>query len=124
MKPNIVREALREVVSRNGVTWAPFPNYAVIEVNYDCQSACVSCALWRPGYKAKRLGERSVLTKQQVEDAIKQLAEGGCLGVYFCGGEPFIRKDLIHFIRIAHQLGLHTSTTSNGGLLRNEKIVS
>ena len=66
----------------------------------------------------KYLPRKALLSYEEMERLMRILAEMGVNKVRITGGEPFVRKDLIHFLqRLAHIPGLdHLHLTTNGVL--------
>lgn len=58
--------------------------------------------------------ERAYLPLDQGMHVIESLNEQKFMIVYFTGGEPSLHPNLIPFVRRANELGLVTSTTTNG----------
>jgi radical SAM protein with 4Fe4S-binding SPASM domain len=91
---------------------APFipqaPFHIVWNVTNMCNLRCEHCF----AASGKRLpGE---LTTSEGHDLIDQLAEAGVLDLAFCGGEPFLRKDIFELLEHARSAGLTTAIGSNG----------
>lgn len=82
------------------------PLVAELFLTDNCNLRCVSCACWRST-------TRDELDTGEWEDVLRQLSELRILKVNFTGGEPLIRKDAVHLMEYAHNLGitrLHLNT--------------
>ncbi|ACD83291.1 Coenzyme PQQ synthesis protein E, radical SAM superfamily enzyme [Methylacidiphilum infernorum V4] len=53
---------------------------------------------------------------------LKEAQKLGILQVYFSGGEPLVRKDLITLIRTAHDLGFYSNMSTGGTLIHKELL--
>lgn len=97
--------------------YAPIPNTAFIEVNYDCMLRCKMCQLWTKDFKKNRIGSREILSETEIKKAIDEFASAGIKNIIFLGGEPFQRKDLLDFIKYCKSKALSCATVSNGYLI-------
>jgi radical SAM protein with 4Fe4S-binding SPASM domain len=91
---------------------APFlpqaPFHVVWNVTNACNLRCEHCF----AASGRRLpGE---LTTAEGRGLIDQLAEAGVFDLAFCGGEPFIRRDIFELLEYANAAGLTTGIGSNG----------
>jgi len=74
------------------------PRYLNFPVTYKCNSRCIMCGIWKG-----KTGE-----KELDIDEIKQffLANkgflSGLISIGITGGEPFLRKDIVEIVRLAH----------------------
>jgi MoaA/NifB/PqqE/SkfB family radical SAM enzyme len=100
--------------------YAPLPKTVFIEVNYDCVLRCKMCQLWTRDFKRQRLGGRQVLSEGEIRRAIDEFASSGITDIFFIGGEPFLRKDLIDLIRYSKEKELSCATVSNGYLITED----
>ncbi len=89
----------------------------MIGLTYACQCDCLHCGMGI--YEKSREKE---LSTDDVLKIINQLSKIKVKGVYFFGGEPLLRKDLVELIGLAHKRGLRTFLETNGYLL-TEKMV-
>jgi radical SAM protein with 4Fe4S-binding SPASM domain len=117
----LLRKTLRELSFRTGSGYAPLPASVTIEVNYDCNFRCPSCALWTKEFKSSRIGERKKLSLAELQQILSRLAALGVQHVHFGGGEPLVRKDFLDIVASAKACGMETSVFTNGYLI-NEKI--
>ncbi len=81
---------------------------ATIAVTYRCQLKCEHCGSGK--YDKDKQQE---LTTDEVNAAMRDLAEIGAGSIAFFGGEPLLREDLYDLIRCAKKLGLGTSMDTN-----------
>lgn len=83
-----------------------------IGLTYRCQCNCRHCGMAL--YKRAREKE---LSTREVLGLIKGLSRRKIKGVYFFGGEPLLRKDILELISQASQRKLYTVLDTNGYLL-------
>ena len=55
-----------------------------------------------------------------MEEIIAELRSIGVKSIYFCGGEPFLRKDFLDIVKYGKSKGLNCSTISNGYLINED----
>jgi radical S-adenosyl methionine domain-containing protein 2 len=86
----------------------------------ECNFACKYCFHVDKG--KDKVGEGTILHKQQCETLLSLLRKGGCEKINFSGGEPFLKKELLgHMVRFCKEtLGLKTGIISNGSLIHEE----
>lgn len=70
---------------------------------------------------AQNLGEKPVSFNEGV-DILNRLAEAGMEKINFAGGEPLIHPRLFDYCKVAHDLGMTISITTNGSLLTQSMI--
>ena len=93
---------------------APF--HVVWNVTNACNLRCEHCF----AASGKRLpGE---LDTAEGKDLIDQLAGAGVIDLAFCGGEPFLRKDIFELLEYASSAGLSTAIGSNGWRLTEQTL--
>ena len=97
---------------------APFG--VVTAVTYKCNLKCKHCFAGSPELD----NEATVadMTTEQWKDLIHQLADMSVHEIYFGGGEPFIRRDMMEIITEARRTGLGTTLTTNGTVIKEESI--
>src|SRR6187431_2480364 len=71
-----------------------------------CNHACQHC------YQVQ--GLKGELTRDQVEELLREFRAGGGFVVTFSGGEATLREDLIPLLTYANELGLATVLYTNG----------
>jgi radical SAM protein with 4Fe4S-binding SPASM domain len=76
--------------------------------------------LWTADFKKERLGSNKVLSLAEIKNVIDQYAEAGVETIFFIGGEPFLRKDLLDMIAYGKGKGITCMTVSNGYLIRDD----
>jgi len=89
---------------------------ALIKVGYECNNHCVFChtAELRPNR-----GSSSRAVKQKIVRALRL----GCDTAVLSGGEPTMRRELLAWARLAHQLGLRFGLVTNGRMLAYPQLV-
>lgn len=97
--------------------YAPIPESVTIEINYNCMLRCKMCNMWSEDFKKSRIGDNKNLSKAELERIISELSSIGVASIYFCGGEPFLRKDFLDIVAFCKSKGLRCSTISNGYLI-------
>ncbi len=86
-----------------------------IEMTERCNFRCLHCTINRPaGDGAARAAEMS---RETIEEVLRQAAEAGVLSVRFTGGEPLLRPDFEAIYRTARGLGLRVSLLTNASLI-------
>lgn len=86
------------------------PTIVNLTITHRCNFRCKQCDYWRV--------MREELSTAQLKSIIFGLRKW--LGPFYlsiCGGEPFIRKDLIDIIRFSSQKGVITEVITNGSML-------
>lgn len=71
-----------------------------------CNHACQHC------YQVQ--GLKGELTREQIENLLREFRAGGGFVVTFSGGEATLRDDLVPLLALAHELGLATVLFTNG----------
>ncbi len=88
-----------------------------LKVGYACNNNCRFCAQAHN----KHLPQPST---RELEKKIERGYEDGCTGIVFTGGEPTIRRDLVHLVAHARSVGYELiQIQTNGRLLYYEKLV-
>ena len=91
------------------------PTKIAWEVTEACNSRCLTC-----GRREKPApGE---LTTEEGFRLIDEIADLGTLSISFSGGEPLVRPDFPKLVARAVERGLSTSVSTNGLLLRGERL--
>lgn len=62
----------------------------------------------------------TIIFRSEIENILGELSTLGVRYVHFCGGEPFLRKDILDIIHFAKSKGFICDTVSNGYLIDNE----
>jgi len=89
------------------------PASACINATHNCNSRCITCAMWRKKWSGE-------LTTSEMLDIMKQLKEIGVRRIGWSGGEPLLRKDLSLLIKRARELGFEKITVLTNGLILTE----
>ena len=79
--------------------------------NYKCKHCCASADL---------IDTKDELTTKQSKNILKQLKDFGVEEIYFSGGEPFSRKDILDILRTARQYDITCNISTNGSFLTDE----
>ena len=116
----LIKMAKRELSYNLGLGYAPPPESVTIEVDYSCMFRCKMCQLWTKDFKTSRIGNNKILSKCAMEEIIAELRSIGVKSIYFCGGEPFLRKDFLDIVKYGKSKGLNCSTISNGYLINED----
>jgi len=111
---------MKSAFSRQVLGYATVPATAIIEVNYDCMLRCKMCRLWTADFRKERIGSNKVLSLDEIKNTIDQYAAAGVKTIYFIGGEPFLRKDLLDIVTYGKHKGMTCMTVSNGYLIRED----
>ncbi len=91
------------------------PIKAEWEVINTCNAKCLTCLHW------KEKPDSRILSTSEGKNLIQQLARSGLLNLYFTGGEPLLRKDLIELLAYAKKYGLSTALVTNALLLTERR---
>ncbi len=90
-----------------------------IELTERCNFNCLHCTINRPADDdAARAAEMS---RETIEEILRQAAGLGVLSVRFTGGEPLLRPDFEAIYRMARGLGLRVSLFTNASLITIRK---
>lgn len=79
--------------------------------NYQCKHCCASANL---------VDTKNELSTNDCINILKQLDDFGVEEIYFSGGEPFSRKDMIEILRIARSYDICCNISTNGSFLTEE----
>lgn len=85
-----------------------------LRVTKACNAKCRHC--YSNGGK-KLDGE---LSYSEIIDTLDQLSDMGVNKVFFTGGEPFLRKDMVEILEYAHQKDIKILVSSNASLITAE----
>lgn len=113
----LFRTIKREFAYTLGLGYAPPAESVTIEMNYNCMFRCQMCQLWTQEFKTARTGDNKIITEYKIKEIIDELCSLGVKSIYFCGGEPFLRKDFLTIVTHCKIKGLYCSTISNGYLI-------
>lgn len=90
------------------------PLTAVIEVTEACNEHCIHC--YRPPPK------KEYWTAGRFNKICNELAKMGSLQIDFTGGEPFLKKDFLDYLKIADSHGFIISILTNATLIDEKAI--
>ncbi len=85
-----------------------------IQITDRCNLKCKQCDAW------KSIPRKELSTKEWKEIIDKLHDEFGNIGIHFCGGEPFLRKDLTELIRYCSDKGFEMSVITNFTLIEDK----
>jgi AdoMet-dependent heme synthase len=98
------------------------PLMVYVEVTRRCNLQCRHCDIWMTQRHEPDLADREVPADRLVSE-LGALAPRGLLAVDLFGGEPLLRSDLGRIIGGLTGRNLHVTVTTNGALLRREKVI-
>jgi MoaA/NifB/PqqE/SkfB family radical SAM enzyme len=113
-------------VRKNQVRWyyrhrdyAPPPSMITLRVTNQCNLRCTQCGQWgeNGAFHDRDRARPRDLTTAQWQRFLDQMS-GACPHVYFFGGEPMLRTDLLQLVRHAAELGMIAGINTNGTFLR------
>jgi len=90
------------------------PMHINFEVVSDCNYHCVFCAAQWEKYQL------TPLPTIQIKKIIDKLVNAEVYSIFFTGGEPFIRKDLIEILKYAIDNDMNVTVSTNGSLITKE----
>lgn len=99
--------------------YAPPPSMITLRTTNLCNLRCKQCAQWgEHGVFLRRVRPEPArdLSTAEWKRFIRRMARS-CPHIYFFGGEPFLRKDLLELVRYAHDRGVITGVNTNGHFL-------
>jgi len=85
------------------------PFDALIELTHFCNLKCIHCYCVTEN--------RPLLSLDEIESLLQQLAELGCLSLTLSGGEVFLRKDFFEILEIARKKHFIIRVFTNGTLI-------
>lgn len=83
-----------------------------MELTEFCDADCSFC-INRASFAKERRSHHGLPTRS-VEQILAWIAKAGIARVRFTGGEPLLRRDLLHLIEFARSAGLVTGVNTNG----------
>jgi len=86
------------------------PMTALWEITYACNHKCAFC------YNCPERGRRE-LTKEQITDGLRKIADLGCVFLVLSGGEPLTRPDFFDIAWAGKKLGFAIRIYTNGYLV-------
>ena len=88
----------------------------VFELGYNCNLSCKTCNIWKKEFSEQRLTS-APLTKQDLFNIQKRLAQAGIQQITFVGGEPLLFPGIFEHIQNSCDLGMRSAIVTNGTLL-------
>lgn len=119
MYRGLINHCLRNLPSQFDGSIMPKPDAVDIYQTFRCNLRCKQCNSYK-----RNSGELD--TDRWREIIVKLKSWLGDFRLRVCGGEPFLREDLLEVITFAHRLGIATVVTTNGTLIDgsiSEKII-
>jgi len=89
---------------------------ASIRVTKSCNLRCVHC------YANGGCALDKELKTSELKKVIKQFADLGVLHIFYTGGEPFIRPDMVDLLKYTDKQGLGILVSTNGELVSNDML--
>lgn len=87
---------------------------ASIRITNACNLRCPHC------YTEAGLVLENELNTEEVKSIIDQLAKLKTLYIFFTGGEPFLRRDIVDILKYTDKKGIKVSISTNGQLINKE----
>lgn len=99
--------------------YAPPPSMITLRMTNQCNLRCTQCGQWgeNGAFRHGREPRAQELTTSQWRTFLEQMASS-CPHVYFFGGEPMLRRDLLALVRCASERGMAAGINTNGTFLR------
>ena len=93
--------------------------YLRISVTDRCNFRCLYCM---PEEGIESISHKDILTFDEIERVVRIMAKLGVKKIKLTGGEPLVRKNLVHLVKDIHSIpGIEEITlTTNGFLLNNQ----
>jgi MoaA/NifB/PqqE/SkfB family radical SAM enzyme len=101
---------------------APPPSMVTLRMTNHCNLRCIQCAQWGDHGVFKRPDSPPTTRELSTEEwkvFIRRIAPY-CPHIYFFGGEPFLRKDLLELVRCAAARQVVTGVNTNGHFLKGK----
>jgi MoaA/NifB/PqqE/SkfB family radical SAM enzyme len=98
---------------------APPPSMITLRMTNQCNLRCTQCGQWgeHGAFHDRTRAASRDLTTAQWQTLLDQMS-ASCPHVYFFGGEPMSRPDLLPLVRHAANRGMVTGINTNGTFLR------
>lgn len=94
-----------------------YPIYMEISPSGACNHRCLYCGLDFMGYKP------NYLKTDILKERLSELGTLGLKSIMYAGeGEPFLHPDIVSIIEYTKESGIDVALTTNGVLLRKEKV--
>jgi len=89
---------------------------ATIRVTKACNLRCPHCYV-NAGEKLE-----NELSLEEIKSIIVQLAKLKVFSIFFTGGEPFLRKDIVEILKYTNKKGVGIAISTNGSFLNKEVL--
>lgn len=89
---------------------------ATIRVTKACNLRCPHC------YVNAGKGLENELSLKEIKSVIDQLAKLKVFSIFFTGGEPFLRKDIIEILKYTDKKGIGIAISTNASVLNKEAL--
>ncbi len=109
--PNRSKYVLKDIKFKRTCEHLSSPLAVEFEITRNCNLNCPHC-----GIKGGAPREEE-LTTEEIFSILRTLKEMRVFEIFFTGGEPFVRKDMIKILNYASKLGFHVVVKTNGTLL-------
>ena len=107
-----VQEKLRDLAWKHCV-----PLTTTFEITLGCNLRCVHCYNFDRAEPVPKSRAERYLTSEEITQTVDQLADAGCLYLYFTGGEALLHPDLESFVRCARKRFMRVGLKTNGMLI-------
>ncbi|MBU7010940.1 MAG: radical SAM protein [Theionarchaea archaeon] len=87
-----------------------------LRVTIKCNLRCEHC------YANSGTSHGKELELGEIERLLEEAREIGCCGVFYTGGEPFVRRDMVDILKETSTRGIPIYLSSNGTLIDREKL--
>ena len=87
-----------------------------LRVTMGCNAKCKHC------YTMGGRKLENEYTTEQILEIIDQLSKMNIAQMFFTGGEPFLRKDIVKILNYANEKGIDILISTNGSILKEETI--
>ena len=91
---------------------------ASVRVTKACNLKCSHC------YANGGCPLKGELTTKEMLSVVDQFANLGVLHIFYTGGEPFLRKDIVELLRFARNKDYSVYTSTNGTVIKEDQIRS
>ncbi|NTU66698.1 MAG: radical SAM protein [Candidatus Moranbacteria bacterium] len=100
--------------------WSLCPDFITFLITKRCNYRCYRCSAHAPEEMKKELAKEMTLDDyKRIIDEVSPYKPA----IYFCGGEPTLRDDLVEVIKYIKKKGMITAMTTNASILE-EKLAS
>lgn len=87
---------------------------AIMHINTNCNSKCITCDWWKSDVKDE-------LTFNEIIELSREFKKNAISQIMITGGEPTLHKDLVQIIDLLYQEGFDILLNTNGFLIENLK---